>query len=75
MTENLQRKQETQLSQTFDQIHQTIIKFNTQLNQRIENTNDSQRKSTQIAEFRSKRSGTETNDTKNATITEPPLPF
>ena len=62
MSKNLQRKQETQLNAGFEQIQQTIIEFNTQQNQRTE----SQRRSTQVTEFRPQRSEIQnysTNDT------------
>ena len=74
MSENLQRKQETQLNAAFEQSHQTIIEFNTQQNQR----NESQRGSTQVADFRPQRSETQNNstmDTQNNSTREPPLPF
>ena len=74
MSENPQRKHETQLNEAFEQIQQTIIKFNTQQNQGTEFI-DHHRRNTQIPEFRPQRSETQNNDTQNNSVTEPPLPF
>ena len=75
MKERLQQKQETQLNQAFEQIHQTIIKFNTQQNQRIANNSNYQRRKNQVTELRPQRSEKQTNGTQNATIAETPLQF
>ena len=74
MSENMQRKHETQLNEAFEQIQQTIIEFNTQQNQR-KGFNDHHTRNTQIPEFRPQRSEKQNNDTQNNSVTEPPLPF
>ena len=75
MSKHLQQKQETQMNHAFEQIHQTIIKFNTQQNQIIGNTSTNQRLSTLISEFRPKLSQVPTNDERDTTLSEPALPF
>ena len=62
------------MNETFEQIQQAIIEFNTQHNQRT-GFNDPHRRNTQIPEFRPQRSETQNNDTQNNSVTEPPLPF
>ena len=62
------------MNETFEQIQQAIIEFNTQQNQRTR-FNDPHRRNTQIPEFRPQRSETQNNDTQNKSVTEPPLPF
>ena len=74
MIENLRRKQETQLNAAFEQIQQTILDFITQQNQRTE----SQRRSTQVTEFRPQCSeihNSSTTDIQNNSTMESPLPF
>ena len=74
MSQDLQRKHETQLNEVFEQIQQTIIEFNTQQNQRT-GINDPHMRNTQIHEFGHQRSEKQNNDTQNNSVTEPPLPF
>ena len=85
MSENLQRKQEAQLNEAYEQIQQTIIEFNTQQNQRND-INEQHRRRTEINEQRPQRSErTEITDNRhqrsgnnefqNNSVTEPPLPF
>ena len=71
MSDNLQRKRETQLNAAIKQTQQTIIEFNTQHNQSNGN-NNYQHRDTHTTEFRPQRFETKNNDSQNNSITEPP---
>ena len=72
MSENLQRKHVAQLNETYDQIQQTIIEFNTHQNQRnAKNTQN--RRRTEINDQRQQQS--EKTEIHNNSVTELPLPF
>ena len=51
VSESLQRKQQSDMIQALEQIHQTIIEFNTQQNQRKRKTHTQHRVSTHLSEF------------------------
>ena len=72
VSENLQRRHEAQLNEAYDQIQQTIIKFNTQQSQRNTITTQNRRR-TEINDQRQQQS--ENTNIQNNSITEPPLPF
>ena len=72
MCENLQRRQEVQLNEAYDQIQQTIIEFNTQQNQRNA-INTQNRRRTEIYDQRQQQS--ENTEIQNNSVSEPPLSF
>ena len=51
ISESLQRKQQSDMIQALEQIHQTIIESITQQNQRIGKTDTQHRVSTHVSEF------------------------
>ena len=70
MSKNLQRRQEVQLNEAYDQIQQTIIEFITQQNQRNA-INTQNRRRTELNDQRQQQF--ENTEIQNNSITEPPL--
>ena len=77
MSENRQFKQEQNIDQALDQIHQTIIEFNINNNQRINSAvhQPYNRVNKQNGDFRPRRSKINPREEHETTVSEPPLPF
>ena len=77
MSENRQIKQEQNIDQALEQIHQTKIEFNINHNQRKKSAvhQPYNRVNKQDDDFRPRRSKINPREEHETTVSEPPLPF